>query len=102
MTIHDLKKTGAVLSAALDAGANNVNGPQFEFENPQALRRQALVKAMEDAKAKAALLAQNAGASLGEVLTITESGAPAVWPRLTAWCSMRPSLTPRSRASWPV
>jgi hypothetical protein len=81
VTIRDLKKTGATLSAALDAGANNVNGPQFSFENPQALERKALDLAMEDARAKAALLAQAAGASLGEVLTIDEGNLTPPVPR---------------------
>jgi uncharacterized protein YggE len=72
--IRDLKKTGSVLSAVLDAGANNVNGPQFEFENPQDLERKALSLAMEDARAKAELLARAGGVSLGEVMTIQESG----------------------------
>jgi uncharacterized protein YggE len=70
--VHDLKKTGVILAEALDAGANRVNGPQFEFENPQALERKALVLALEDAKAKAALLAETAGATLGEVVSIQE------------------------------
>jgi uncharacterized protein len=72
--IRDLKKTGAVLSAVMDAGANNINGPQFEFDNPRELERKALESALQDARAKAELLARAAGASLGEVVTIQESG----------------------------
>jgi len=81
VTVRDLKKTGAILSAALDAGANNVNGPQFSFENPQALERKALNLAMEDALAKATLLVQAAGATLGEVLTIEEGSLTPPVPR---------------------
>ena len=51
-----------------------MNGPDFDFDNPDALERKALVKAMEDAKAKALLLAQASGASLGEVVTISQNG----------------------------
>ena len=79
--IHDLKKTGALLAAVQDAGANDINGPQFEFENPQELERKALAEALKDAKAKAALLAESAGATLGEVLTIDEGASYRPGPR---------------------
>lgn len=81
VTIHDLKKTGLVLDAVQDAGANDVNGPEFGFENPQALDHKALAEALQEAKAKAALLAQTAGASLGEILTIDEGTAYRPGPR---------------------
>jgi uncharacterized protein len=77
--VHDLKKVGRLLAVVTDAGATSVNGPNFGFDNPQELERQALVKAMEDAKDKAAALAQAAGASLGEVTTI-DQGGPVAWP----------------------
>jgi len=78
--VHDLKKVGRLLAAVTDAGATSVNGPNFNFENPQELERKALALAMEDAKAKAAVLAQAGGAGLGEVLTI-DQGGPVAWPR---------------------
>jgi len=72
--IRDLKKAGAVVSAALDAGANGINGPQYEIENHQALERQALQAALQDAKFKAQLLAKESGAVLGSALEISEGG----------------------------
>lgn len=79
--IHDLKKVGTILAAVTDAGANDINGPQFEFENPQELERKALSQALADAKAKATLLAQTAGVSLGEVITIQEGAISRPGPR---------------------
>jgi uncharacterized protein YggE len=79
--IHDLKKVGTVLPAVQDAGANDISGPQFEFENSQELERQALALAMDDAKAKAAVLARSAGASVGDILTIQESSSFRPGPR---------------------
>ena len=81
VVLHDLKKVGSLISATEDAGANSVNGPQYEFENPQNLERKSLQLAMEDAKAKAAVLAQAAGASLGELLETEESGVEFPTPR---------------------
>jgi uncharacterized protein YggE len=79
--IHDLKKTGTLLSAVQDAGANDISGPQFEFENPRDLERKALAQALLDAKAKAALLAETAGATLGDVQTIDEGASFRPSPR---------------------
>jgi uncharacterized protein YggE len=73
--VHDLKKVGSLLSAITDAGATTVTGPSFEFEHPEALERKTLALAMEDAKAKAAILAEAAGASLGPVFSIEQNGA---------------------------
>jgi len=73
--IRDLKKAGSVLAAVADAGANEITGPQFGFDNPQELERKALGLALADAKAKAALLADAAGAALGEAIRIDESGS---------------------------
>ena len=73
--VRELKKVGKVLTAVVDSGVTAVNGPDFDFDNPQALERQALAKAVEDAKAKAGILAQAANATLGEVLTITQNGS---------------------------
>jgi len=77
--IRDLQKVGKILSAVVDAGANNVNGPDFEVDQPQKLEREALKLAVEDARAKAQILAQAAGTSLGSVQTITPMGGP-VYP----------------------
>lgn len=81
VTIRDIKKIGRVLTASQHAGANQVLGPQFQLEDPQKAQRQTLGLAMEDAKAKASLLAEKAGASLGHVLVIQESGISIPPPR---------------------
>jgi uncharacterized protein YggE len=77
--VRDLKKVGKVLSATVNAGATNVNGPDFDFDNPQQLEHKTLALAMDDAKAKAAVLAEGAGAKLGDVVTINQMGG-VVWP----------------------
>lgn len=81
VTIKDLKKVGTVLAAVLEAGANNVSGPDFGFQNAKELERKALVMAVEDAKAKAVLLAQTAEASLGPLMTLQELNIQRPGPR---------------------
>ncbi len=80
-TVKDLKKVGAVLAAALDAGANNVSGPDFGFQDSKELERKALALAVEDAKAKASLLAHTAGALLGPIMTLQEISVQRPGPR---------------------
>jgi len=70
---RDIPKVGAVLSAALKAGANTVNGVSFSIEDPSAAMGEARVKAMEDAKMRAETLAKTAGVTLGKPISINES-----------------------------
>jgi len=76
--VRDLKKAGKVLSAVLNAGATSVDGPNFEFDNPQAAEREALAGAAKDAKEKAQAVAEAAGVQLGEILTINPESVN--WP----------------------
>jgi hypothetical protein len=75
-TIRDLDRTGAVIDAAVNAGANQVFGPGLTRSDQDALYRQALRAAFADARAKARELAEAAGASVGRPLAIQESGGP--------------------------
>ena len=70
-----LAGAGALIDAAVAAGANTVYGPSLSRSDADALYRQALAKAVTDAKDRAALLARAAGRSLGRVTAIVESGA---------------------------
>jgi hypothetical protein len=65
---------GRLLQAALNAGVNQSSGLQFEVSDPAKGRDQAMRAAYDEARSKAALLAQAAGRSLGRAITITEGG----------------------------
>lgn len=73
VTIRNLDNAGKVLSAATNAGANQLYGIRFEIEEPAALLAEARKKAVEDARARAERLAQLAGVKLGPVVSITET-----------------------------
>ncbi len=80
--IRDLDGAGRVLQAAIDAGANTVNGLSFTVSNADALRQQARTLAVADARSKAETLAEAAGARLGDVKSIREqSGSIPVFAR---------------------
>jgi uncharacterized protein YggE len=71
--VRDVKLTGAVIDAGVNAGASSVSGPTFFIDDPQALLRRALVLAFRDARSKAAELAAEAGLTLGGAVSIRES-----------------------------
>ena len=73
--VSDVADAPALIDAATDAGANNVSGPGLSSSNAEALYRQALAKAVAEARLRAEALAKAAGRSLGEITTIVEGGA---------------------------
>jgi uncharacterized protein YggE len=72
--VRDLAKAGAVVDAAVEAGANQVYGPTLTISEQSGLYSQALEKAFADARSKAQTIAAAAGVSVGEVVNIVEGG----------------------------
>ena len=72
VTAQDLSTLGELLDAAVEAGANTVEGIQFEIDNREALSAQAREAAVNDALEKAEQFAELTGTELGMVMTITE------------------------------
>jgi uncharacterized protein YggE len=67
---------GRLLGIAIAAGVNTSSGLNFEVSDPSRGREQGLKAAFDDAKAKASLLAQAAGRTLGRALLISEGTQP--------------------------
>lgn len=74
-TIRELDRAGAVIDAAVGAGANQVSGPALSRGDQDELYRQALRAAVADARARAQALAAAANVTLGRVTQIVESGS---------------------------
>jgi uncharacterized protein YggE len=70
--IRDLARAGAALDEATNAGANEVYGPSLSPSDQEALQAKALRSAVENARAKARVLANAAGVQLGTVTAMTE------------------------------
>jgi uncharacterized protein len=68
----DLARSGKLVDAAVGAGATGVGGPSLSRSDQAALYRDALKKAVADAKLKAEALADAAGLTLGAVQTVAE------------------------------
>jgi len=71
-------RAGALIDAAADAGANQISGPGLSSSDSERLYREALSKAVADARSRAEVLAKAAGRSLGEITTMVEAGAQPV------------------------
>jgi len=95
LVVRDLDKIGDYLQRATDAGINNISDPQLESSRAEDLQRQALVKAAQDAQAKAKLLAETLGVKLGAVRTVSTGSAaprpPGPAPRVMMAAAAAPS-----------
>ena len=76
----DIANAGDLIDAATDAGANQVSGPNMSQRDSDQVYRQALSKAIADARGRAEVLAKAAGRSLGDITTISEGGGSAPIP----------------------
>ena len=65
--VRDLDQLGPLLERAVDAGVNQVNDPVLDSSKRKSLEREAMAKAVEDARLNAETLAKAAGARLGPV-----------------------------------
>lgn len=72
VTIHDLRRIGAVIDAAVAGGATSVQGISYDISDRSAASAQALAKAVADAQTKARAMANAAGARLGSVVSISD------------------------------
>jgi len=72
-----IAKAGAVVDAAVGAGATDVSGPSLTVSAQDDLYAKALAAAVAQAKSKAQVLAGAAGRTLGGVVTIVEGGGVA-------------------------
>jgi hypothetical protein len=73
--LRDLEQLGPLLERAVDAGVNQVNDPLLDSSRRKSLEREAMAKAVEDARLNAETLARAAGARLGAVRTLNGSSA---------------------------
>lgn len=71
---RDLAGFGKVIDTLVGSGANQVNGPSFQMNDPEAALDEARTDAMKRARARAQLYASAAGLKVVRVLSINENG----------------------------
>lgn len=74
--VRDTAKAGDVLAALGTAGVQNISGPDFTVDDPTQVEADARQKAIDDAHAKAVLLAKQLGVRLGKVVSFNENSGP--------------------------
>jgi uncharacterized protein YggE len=75
--LRDLEQLGVLFERAADAGVNQVSGAQLDSSRRKDLEREAMARAVQDARMNAEVLATAAGVKLGTVCTLNgDASAP--------------------------
>jgi uncharacterized protein YggE len=75
VTVRDLSKLGSMLDAVAKAGANNINGIQFDSSQKESATTEARKAAIANARQQADELATAAGVKLGPIQNINTSSS---------------------------
>lgn len=70
--LNDLTAVGKVVDALVSAGANQLNGPNFDIKNPDVLMDRARADALAKARARADIYAKAANMSIKRIVSINE------------------------------
>jgi len=79
--LRELARIGEVLDALVHEGANQIEGPNFAVDKPEAALDEARTDAMAKAKARAELYAGATGLKVRRIVSISETGEAAPPPR---------------------
>jgi len=72
--LREIDDLGEVLTALVEHGANQINGPWFEIEDPDAIRAQVRLDALNNARQRADQYAAALGLKVVGVISIDEGG----------------------------
>ena len=72
--VRDIGKLGEVLDALVASGANQVNGPSFDIDQPEAAYDEARQAALKKAQARAEMYAKSLGLRVRRIVSISEGG----------------------------
>ena len=72
--VRDIGKLGQVLDALVASGANQVHGPSFGIDKPEAVYDEARQAALKQAQARAEMYAQSLGLRVRRIVSISEGG----------------------------
>ena len=81
VTVDDIDRVGAILDAAVQSGATSVRGVRFDLRDRAGVEREALRRAVADARANAEAMAAGAGGHLGPIVRLESTTTAPVLPR---------------------
>ncbi len=105
LKLRKIDQIGAVMDALVAQGINEIDGPNFGIENPEAMLDQARGEAMATAMRRAELYAKAAGMRVKRIVSINESGGytpPQPMPMMMARAAMADSAAPTPVAAGEV
>lgn len=83
--VRAIEKAGDILEGVVSAGANEVSGLSFSIDDEDAFKADARKLAIDDATAKAKVLAKQLGVRLGRIVSFGEGfGGPIFYERMMA------------------
>jgi len=74
LKIRDIGKLGKVLDSLVASGANQINGPTFEIDQPEPVYDEARRAALDKAQARAQMYAKALGMQVRRIVSISEGG----------------------------
>ena len=72
--IRNTDDAGTIMQGLGTTGVSNLSGPNFSIDDEDALKAEARKKAIDNAKEKAKVLAEDLGVSLGRIADFSEEG----------------------------
>ncbi len=72
--VRDISRLGKVLDALVASGANQISGPNFEIDEPEAAYDEARRNALKKAQARADMYAATLGLRVRRIVSISEGG----------------------------
>lgn len=79
--VRDLDKVDEFLAGVVDKGVNEVGSIQFSVDDEEKVKAEVREKAIEDAKAKAEVLADQLGVRIKRIVGFSESGSGPIYGR---------------------
>lgn len=86
--LRDLEQLGALLERAVDAGVNQMGDPALDSSRRKELEREAMSRAVQDARLNAEALAGAAGVRLGPVRSLNGAASSPPMPMFRAQVAM--------------
>lgn len=80
VTLRDLDKVGPFMDSLISAGFDQINNVQFGLEKRRQHEEKLMSEALKNAKQKASEMASVLGSSIGQPISISESGARVMPP----------------------
>ena len=76
--VRNTDNVGKIMQGLGEIAVSELSGPDFSIDDEDTLKAEARKKAIEDAKAKAEVLAKDLGVRLGDIVNFSESGGYSV------------------------